>query len=76
MKTRHILQAVKEQRPDVIALSLLSATTYPTTKNMARQIRAAAPSTPIIVGGVFASMHAVQILRDCESVDCVGVGEG
>jgi len=76
MKTKHILQAVKEHRPDVIALSLLSTTTYPIAKSMTQQIKTVAPSIPIIVGGVFASMNAVQILTDCESVDCVGVGEG
>ncbi len=76
MKTKHILQAVKEQQPDVIALSLLSTTTYPITKSMTKQIKTIAPSIPIIVGGVFASMNADQLLRDCESVDGVGVGEG
>jgi radical SAM superfamily enzyme YgiQ (UPF0313 family) len=76
MKTEHILQAVKEQRPDVIALSLLSVTTYRIVKSMTKQIKTMAPSIPIIVGGVFASVNAVQILRDREWVDCVGVGEG
>ena len=76
MKSKHILQAVKEQQPDVIAFSLLSATTYKTTKSMTRQIKTVAPRTPIILGGVFASMNAAQILMDCESVDCVGIGEG
>ena len=76
MKTPHILKAVEEQQPDVIALSLLSSTTYPLVKGMTRQIKTAAPDTPIILGGVFASLNAVEILRDCESVDCVGVGEG
>ena len=76
MKTMHILQAVKEQRPDVIAFSLLSVTTYRIVKSMTKQIKAIAPSISIIIGGVFASGNAVQILRDCESVDCVGIGEG
>ena len=76
MKAKHILQAVKEDHPDVIVFSLLSTTSYPTTKSMTKQIKTIAPSIPIIVGGVVASMNAVQILRDCESVDCIGVGEG
>jgi len=76
MKTQHILKAVEEQQPDVIALSLLSTTTYSLTKSITKQIKTAAPGTPIILGGVFASMNAFQILRDCKSVDCVGVGEG
>ena len=76
MKLQHILKAVEEQRPDVIAFSLLSSTTYPLTKRMTTQLKTAAPATPIIWGGVFASMNAVEILKDCQSVDCVGIGEG
>ena len=76
MKLRHILKAVAEQRPDAIAFSLLSSTTYPLTKRMTTQIKRAAPATPIIWGGVFASMNALEILKDCKSVDCVGIGEG
>jgi radical SAM superfamily enzyme YgiQ (UPF0313 family) len=76
MKTKHILREVKDQRPDVIALSMLSVNTYRIVKSMTKQIKNIAPNMPIIVGGVFASVHAVHILRDCESVDCVGVGEG
>jgi radical SAM superfamily enzyme YgiQ (UPF0313 family) len=76
MKIPHIVKAVEEEQPHVIALSLLSSSTYPLSKNMARQLKAAAPTTPIILGGVFASMNAVEILKDCQSVDSVGVGEG
>ncbi|MGV7224519.1 MAG: B12-binding domain-containing radical SAM protein [Nitrospinales bacterium] len=76
MKPLHILKAVEEQQPDVIAFSLLSSTTYPIIKSMTLQIKTAAPATPIILGGVFATMNAVEILKDCKSVDCVGVGEG
>ena len=76
MKSADILQAVRDEKPDVIAFSLMSTTTYAETKGMAQQIKAVAPDSPIIVGGVFASMNAAQILRDCSAVDCVGVGEG
>ena len=76
MRTPHILKAVEEHQPDVIGLSLLSSTTYPITKNLTRQIKATAPATPIILGGVFASINAVEILKDCQTVDCIGVGEG
>ena len=76
MKTQHILKAVEEHQPDVIALSLLSSTTYPLTKSITKRIKTAAPGTPIILGGVFASMNAFEILKDCKSVDCVGTGEG
>jgi radical SAM superfamily enzyme YgiQ (UPF0313 family) len=76
MKTAHIVQAVKEERPDVIALSTLSTTTYPAVKDMAKKLKTEAPDTPIILGGVFPSMNPTHILKDCPSLDCVGVGEG
>ena len=34
------------------------------------------PDTPIILGGVFATMNAKNILADCPYVDSIGVGEG
>jgi radical SAM superfamily enzyme YgiQ (UPF0313 family) len=76
MKSEDIAQAVEEQRPDVIALSFLSTTTYPAVKALAKRLKSIAPDTPIILGGVFASMNATHILMDCPHADCVGVGEG
>jgi len=76
MKTEDIIRAVKEEAPDVIALSFLSTTTYPVTKVMAEKLKSAAPDIPIILGGVFASMNAEDILKDCPHADCIGVGEG
>ncbi len=76
MKASDIAAAIREDSPDVIALSCLSTTTYPAVKSIAEQFKAEAPDTPIILGGVFASMNPVQILGDCQHIDCVGVGEG
>jgi radical SAM superfamily enzyme YgiQ (UPF0313 family) len=76
MKPQHIVQAVVEEQPDVIALSFLSTTTYPPARNLAKRLKIVAPNTPIILGGVFASMNAMHILKDCRNVDYVGVGEG
>jgi radical SAM superfamily enzyme YgiQ (UPF0313 family) len=76
MKEEHIASAVVEDGPDVIALSFLSTTSYPTTKSMARRLKGAAPKTPIILGGVFATMNPSKILADCPEADCIGVGEG
>jgi anaerobic magnesium-protoporphyrin IX monomethyl ester cyclase len=76
MQTAHIVQAVKQESADIIAISVLSTTTYPTAKDMAAQFKAAAPDIQIILGGVFPSMNAGHILKDCSYVDCIGVGEG
>jgi radical SAM superfamily enzyme YgiQ (UPF0313 family) len=76
MKEEHIAQAVIEERPDVIAISFLSTTSYPTAKSMAVRLKSVAPDTPIIAGGVFATMNPTNIISDCPHIDCVGVGEG
>ena len=76
MKEEHIVRATAEGKPDLIALSFLSTTTYPPTKQMAKCLKTVAPDTPIIVGGAFATMNAANSLQDCPQIDCVGIGEG
>ncbi|MCP4314179.1 MAG: radical SAM protein, partial [Bacteroidetes bacterium] len=72
----HIEQAVKDGKPDIIALSFLSTTSYLVMKSMAQRLKKAAPEIPIIVGGAFATVNAVQILKDAPYIDCVARGEG
>lgn len=76
MKEPNVAAALRDERPDVVAISFLSTTTYPGAKSMARMIKSEMPNVPIIMGGVFATMNADRILNDCPDVDCVGVGEG
>jgi radical SAM superfamily enzyme YgiQ (UPF0313 family) len=76
MKEPDVAQALREDRPDVAAISFLSTTTYPAAKSMARLLKSERSDLPIIVGGVFATMNQDRILKDCPWIDCVGVGEG
>ncbi|HPS21182.1 MAG TPA: radical SAM protein [Candidatus Omnitrophota bacterium] len=76
MKLEHIAKAVASEKPDVIALSFLSATTYQETKKVAKHLKGINPAIPVIVGGPFATINAEKILKDCVYIDCVGVGEG
>ena len=76
MKEEHIEQAVKDEKPDIIALSFLSTTSYLVMKSMAQRLKKTAPDTPVIVGGAFATVNAVQILKEVPYIDCVGRGEG
>lgn len=76
MQEPDVVQAMRDDPPDVVAISFLSTTTYPGAKSMARVVKAAKPGVPVIVGGVFATMNQERILKDCAEIDCVGVGEG
>lgn len=75
MKAEHIAEAVCDEKPDVIALSFLSTTSYPATLGMAQRLKQTAPDTPVIVGGVFATINAKEILADSPAIDCVAKGE-
>lgn len=76
MQAGDIAQAATVEKPDLIALSFLSTTTYPATKDLAQRLKSVAPNIPIIAGGVFATINAEHVLRECSNIDCVGVGEG
>jgi len=76
MKAAHIADAVRDQQPDVIALSFLSTTAYPATHTLAHRLKQTAADTPIIVGGVFATINAKEILADSPDIDFVAKGEG
>jgi radical SAM superfamily enzyme YgiQ (UPF0313 family) len=76
MKEPDIAQALRDDPPDVVALSFLSTTTYPGVKSMAEVVKGVLPQVPIICGGVFATMNKERLLKDCPFLDAVGVGEG
>ncbi len=76
MKQQHIAQAVIDEKPDAIALSFLSTTSYRLLKSMAKRLKSVDPNIPIIVGGPFSTENSDHIIRDCQYIDCVGPGEG
>lgn len=76
MKEGNIAQALRDEKPDLVALSFLSTTAYPATRDMAHRLKLAVPGTPVIVGGVFATINAREILADCPDIDYVARGEG
>ena len=76
MKKEHIALEIKNQKPDMVALSFLSTTSYKYMKQTAEFLKSSAPDTPIIIGGPFTTKNAELILRDCDYVDYAGIGEG
>jgi len=76
MQAENIVQAASTEKPDAIAISFLSTTTYPAAKDLAQRLKSVGPGIPIIVGGVFATINPEPILKQCPYIDCVGVGEG
>ncbi len=71
-----IIQAIRRERPDLVGLSFLSTTSYPYAKLLAREIRAADAGVKLAFGGVFATLNADLVKRQCPEVDFVCRGDG
>lgn len=71
-----IVEEIRRQRPTLVGLSFLSTTSYPYAKLLARRIRAREPEVKLAFGGVFASLNAALVKRQCPEVDFVCRGDG
>lgn len=71
-----IIEEVRRQQPSLIGLSFLSTTSYPYAKVLARQIRAMDSGVHLAFGGVFATLNAELVKRQCPEVDFVCRGDG
>jgi anaerobic magnesium-protoporphyrin IX monomethyl ester cyclase len=60
----------------LVGLSFLSTTSYPYAKILAREIRAADAHVRVAFGGVFATLNAQLVKRQCLEVDFVCRGDG
>jgi anaerobic magnesium-protoporphyrin IX monomethyl ester cyclase len=71
-----ILDEIRRQPPDLVGLSFLSTTSYPYAKLLARKIRAVDAQVKLAFGGVFATLNAHLVKRQCPEVDFVCRGDG
>jgi len=71
-----IVGQINRREPALVGLSFLSTTSYPYAKMLARQIRAANAKVKLAFGGVFASLNASLVKRQCPEVDFVCRGDG
>ena len=71
-----IIEEIKRRKPALVGLSFLSTTSYPYAKILARQIRAADSTVKLAFGGVFASLNAGLVKRQCPEIDFVCRGDG
>jgi radical SAM superfamily enzyme YgiQ (UPF0313 family) len=71
-----IIGEIRRQRPALVGLSFLSTMSYPYAKILVRHIRAADAHVLLAFGGVFATLNAVLVKRQCPEVDFVCRGDG
>jgi radical SAM superfamily enzyme YgiQ (UPF0313 family) len=71
-----IIDEIRRQRPVLVGFSFLSTTSYPYAKILARQVRAADEHVRLAFGGVFATLNAAPMKRQCPEVNFVCRGDG
>src|ERR1019366_5021453 len=71
-----IIDQIRRCQPQLVGLSFLSTTSYPYAKILARQIRAVDSRVKLAFGGVFASLNAELVKKQCPEVDFVCRGDG
>lgn len=72
-----IVDRIRRLQPDLLAFSVMSQQ-YPYSLKLARSVRVALPTLPIVIGGVHATMCTQQVVQDGMQFgvwDYVGVGE-
>ncbi len=70
-----IQKLVKHYSPKVIGISLTAQRAYPIVKEYAEKIKEVS-SVPIYLGGIFPSIAYELILKECQDVDAICLGEG
>lgn len=72
----HILEKIGEYKPDLVGMSFLSTTSYPYAKMLSREMRERYPNQRQAYGGVFVSLNADLVKRQCREVDFICRGDG
>ncbi len=71
-----VADAIATLRPRAIGISVTFSYLYPQGLALARLLRAAAPNTPIIIGGPHVTYWDEECLREAPAIDVVVRGEG
>jgi len=71
-KLQDVLLAFK---PDLIGMGCLFSGNFPQVLSFSVLCKRVSPQTPIIVGGIHATIHAHDILTHCPSIDWLALGE-
>jgi len=74
-KFKHLRQKIRDFRPDLIGISLISFG-HKGIYSLASEIKMADPTTKIIVGGPHVTIMRGEVLKECSAIDYGVVSEG
>lgn len=76
MTKEQIKQRVREEKPDVVGVSIIHNTAWYTAKTVFEAVKRANPEILTVAGGHLANGAVNHILNDCEDLDVVVMNEG
>lgn len=62
--------------PDIIGIGCIFSGAFQALKIIAQQIKKLFPNSPIVIGGIHATIFASKILETCSYIDYIIIGEG
>ncbi|MFH1583251.1 MAG: radical SAM protein [Candidatus Falkowbacteria bacterium] len=62
--------------PDIVGVGCIFSGAFACAKIIASQAKEFFPNTPVVIGGIHATIFSVEILKECDYIDYVCIGEG
>jgi anaerobic magnesium-protoporphyrin IX monomethyl ester cyclase len=73
---QHVITTLRTCDPGLVGLNCLLSEHFPFISRLSKAIKAACPSVPVVIGGIHPTLFATDILKNCQDIDVVVLGEG
>ena len=71
-----IIDVISSFQPELVGIGGLYSGNFPDELKYSLLIKKSFPEVPIVIGGIHATIYAIEILKNCLSIDWVILGEG
>lgn len=73
---KNFFQYIGDFKPDVIGVGCIFSGAFECAKIIASKAKEFFPDTPVAMGGIHATIFSAEILKECDYIDYVIIGEG
>jgi len=71
-----LIKSIKDFKPDIVGIGCIFSGAFSSLKIIAKSVKNNFPGTPIVIGGIHATIFSKEILKKYNFIDFVIVGEG
>ena len=69
-------QCIGDFMPDIVGVGCIFSGAFECAKIIARKAKEFFPDIPVVIGGIHATIFSAEILKECDYIDYVVIGEG